>query len=71
MDPFLLRVRRAALGLRQRDISDRAGISQSRYSLLERGEAVATEKGKRSLESVLALPSGMAQGVVNSTAAAG
>ena len=71
MGPILLRVRRAALGLRQRDIADRAGISQSRYSLLERGEADATEKEKRNLESVLALPSGMAPGVVNSTVAAG
>ena len=65
MDAVSLRVRRAALGLRQRDIADRAGISQSRYSLLERGEAVATEEEKGNLQRVLALPSGIAPAVVN------
>ena len=70
MDPIFLRVRRAALGLRQRDVADRAGISQSRYSILERGEATATEEEKRRLEGVLVLPPSMGQDIVNSTAAA-
>ena len=53
MDPIILRVRRAALGLRQRDVAERAGISQSRYSLIERGELLPTGEDREFIEKVL------------------
>jgi transcriptional regulator with XRE-family HTH domain len=50
------RVRRAALGLRQRDVADKAGISQSRYSLLERGETDPRDEEARAIDQALQLP---------------
>ena len=61
MDPAFLRIRRAALGLRQRDVADRASISQSRFSLLERGEVIPTEKERKALMVALQLPVDVAQ----------
>ena len=63
MDSAFLRIRRAALGLRQRDVADRASISQSRYSLLERGEVVPTEKERKALMKALQLPMDVAQDI--------
>lgn len=50
------RIRRGILGLRQRDVADRAGISQSRYSLLERGEAAPTTEESDAVNRALELP---------------
>lgn len=56
MSGFSWRVRRAALGLRQRDIADRALISQARYSVLERGDAEPSDAEKTAIERALQLP---------------
>lgn len=48
------RLRRIAADLRQLDVCLAAGISQTRYSTLERGEAEATEAERQEIE--LALP---------------
>lgn len=53
---FSWRVRRAALGIRQRDVADRAGISQSKYSLLERGDAFPTQAERDAIEEALRFP---------------
>ena len=53
------RVRRVALNLRQRDVAERVGTSQSRYSLLERGEAVPTDLEVEALNRVLKLSDDM------------
>ena len=50
------RIRRTALALRQRDIADRAGLSQARYSLFERGDAVPTDTEREVIERVLRVP---------------
>lgn len=50
------RIRRAALAIRQRDVADRAGLSQARYSLLERGDAVPTDTEREVIERVLRVP---------------
>jgi transcriptional regulator with XRE-family HTH domain len=50
------RVRRVALGLRQRDIADRAGVSQAHYSQLERGEVPPSEFEKAAINRALELP---------------
>jgi transcriptional regulator with XRE-family HTH domain len=50
------RIRRAALALRQRDVADRAGLSQARYSLIERGDAVPTDTEREVIERVLRVP---------------
>jgi transcriptional regulator with XRE-family HTH domain len=55
MHAFSWRVRRAALGLRQRDVADKARINQSRYSLLERDEAVPTEEEIEAINRALEL----------------
>ena len=49
------RIVRTALHLRQRDVADKAGISQARYSLLERGEVAPTDLEERKINSVLQL----------------
>jgi transcriptional regulator with XRE-family HTH domain len=53
------RVRRVALGLRQRDVAERVGTSQSRYSLLERGEAVPTAAEAETINGALELSDDM------------
>ena len=51
------RVRRVAARLTQLSVSLAAGITQSRYCYLERGEAEPTEAERREIERVLpALP---------------
>ena len=51
------RVRRVAAGLRQLDVCLAAGISQARYSILERGEAEPTKTERQEIERILpALP---------------
>ena len=50
------RIRRTALALRQRDVADRAGLSQARFSLLERGDAVPTDTERKVIERVLRVP---------------
>ena len=51
------RLRRVAAGFRQLDVSLAAGISQTRYCALERGEAEATEAEREEIDRVLpALP---------------
>jgi transcriptional regulator with XRE-family HTH domain len=50
------RIRRRILGLRQRDVADRTKMSQARYSLLERGEAMPTTKELEQLSKTLELP---------------
>ena len=57
MDPMLLRVRRAALDLTQREVAARVGMSQARYSLIERAEVAATESEQLALHQALTLPS--------------
>ena len=47
------RVRRAVLGLRQRDVAIRVGVSQAKYSLLERGEARPTTAERKTIDQVL------------------
>ena len=56
MEQISWRVRRAALGLRQRDVADRAAISQAQYSVLERGETVPTARESEAIERALELP---------------
>jgi transcriptional regulator with XRE-family HTH domain len=58
------RVRRAALGIRQRDVANQAGISQARFSLLERGEAIPTEDEDCAVEKVLKIPEDIAKVLV-------
>ena len=55
------RVRRVALGLRQRDVADRAGMNQARYSLVERGEAVPTESEQEKIDHALQIPAEIAE----------
>ncbi len=47
------RVRRVAAGLRQLDVCLASGISQARYSALERCEAEPTEAERREIERIL------------------
>ncbi|MGB7436988.1 MAG: helix-turn-helix transcriptional regulator [Candidatus Acidiferrum sp.] len=47
---------RRILGLRQRDVADRTKMSQARYSLLERGEAVPTAEESERISKALELP---------------
>ena len=47
------RLRRIAAGLRQLDVCLAVGISQARYSTLERGEAKPTEAERQEIELVL------------------
>jgi transcriptional regulator with XRE-family HTH domain len=61
---LLWRVKRVALGLRQRDVADHAGISQARYSQLERGEDLPNEAEQRAIDRALELPSEVARVVV-------
>jgi transcriptional regulator with XRE-family HTH domain len=56
MHAFFWRVRRAALGLRQRDVAQKAEINQARYSLLERGEGVPTQRETVAINLALQLP---------------
>ena len=55
MSPGVWRIRRKILGLRQRDVADRAEMSQSRYSLLERGEAAPSAEESEAIMRVLEL----------------
>lgn len=53
----LWRLKRVAASFRQLDICLASGISQTRYSALERGEAEATEAEREEIDRVLpALP---------------
>ncbi len=56
MSATVWRVKRGILGLRQRDVADRAQISQSRYSLLERGEVAPTTRESEAVNLALELP---------------
>ncbi len=47
------RVRRVAAGLRQLDVCLAAGISQARFSGIERGEVQPTEAERREVERIL------------------
>jgi DNA-binding XRE family transcriptional regulator len=47
------KLRRIAAGYRQRDIASRVGISSTRYSALERGEAEPKEWETQAVEKVL------------------
>jgi transcriptional regulator with XRE-family HTH domain len=49
-------IRRIALGLRQRDVAELAAISQSRYSMLERGEVTPDERETEAINRSLRLP---------------
>jgi transcriptional regulator with XRE-family HTH domain len=49
------RIRRRLLGYRQRDVADRANISQSRYSLLERSEALPSAEESAAIDRTLQL----------------
>jgi len=44
---------RIAAGFRQQDIAARIGVSSTRYSMLERGEAVAKEWEIQAVEKLL------------------
>ena len=46
-------LRRVAAGLRQLDVSLAAGISQARYSGIERGEVEPSEAERQEIEHVL------------------
>ena len=63
------RIRRAALALRQRDVADRAGLSQARYSLLERGDAIPTDTEREVIERVLRVPKDIAKELASTFAA--
>jgi len=47
------KLRRIAAGYRQQDIAARVGISSTRYSALERGEAEPTEWEIEAIEKLL------------------
>jgi transcriptional regulator with XRE-family HTH domain len=47
------RLRRIAAGFRQQDVARKTGISVSRYSSFERGDAVPTALDRRLIEAVL------------------
>ena len=55
------RIRRKILGIRQRDVADRARLSQARYSLLERGEATPSPKEIEEINRALELPENLRQ----------
>ena len=63
------RIRRAALAIRQRDVADRADLSQARYSLLERGDAVPTDAEREAIERVLRVPEETARKLTSTFAA--
>ena len=65
------RVRRAALALRQRDVADRAALSQARFSLLERGDAVPTDVEREAIERVLRVPEETARELASTFAGQG
>lgn len=58
------KLRRVALRFRQLDVAAAAKISQSRYCLLERGDAVPTDAEREVIEHVLKLPVETAREVV-------
>ena|ERR1700733_4290779 len=47
------KLRRVAAGLRQSDVGPKAGISTSRYSAIERGDARPTPQDREHIEGVL------------------
>ena len=47
------KLRRVAAGIRQQDIALRAGMSTTRYSAIERGEAIPTETDRQLIERQL------------------
>jgi transcriptional regulator with XRE-family HTH domain len=49
-------IRRVALGLRQRDVAELAEVSQSKYSMLERGEVAPSEREIEAINRSLKLP---------------
>jgi transcriptional regulator with XRE-family HTH domain len=61
MNALLWRVKRAMLNLRQRDVADRTEMSQSRYSLVERGEATPTSKELEAINTALQLPDNLGE----------
>ena len=52
-DCLLLKLRRVAAGLRQQDLASRAGMSTTRYSAIERGEAHPSQLDLEMLDRVL------------------
>ncbi len=61
----LWKIKRTALRLRQRDVAERTGISQARYSLLERGEAVPTNSETVAIDRCLQLDSEIVKKIAN------
>ena len=51
--PLNWKLRRIAAGLRQQDVAARAGMSTTRYSAIERGEAIPTETDRQLIERQL------------------
>ena len=51
--PLNWKLRRVAAGLRQQDVAVRAGMSSTRYSALERGEAIPTDLDTKLIEKAL------------------
>lgn len=51
--PLHWKLRRVAARLRQQDVATRAGMSSTRYSALERGEAIPTELDTKLIEKAL------------------
>ena len=47
------KLRRIAACLRQQDVAARAGMSTTRYSAIERGEAIPTETDRQLIERQL------------------
>ena len=47
------RLRRVAVGLRQADVASRAGMSTTRLSAIERGEAVPSQTDIEHLDKIL------------------
>lgn len=57
---LLWKLRRVAAGLRQQDVAVRVGVSTTRYSAFDRGEALPSDTDVELIEKVLPpLPSGL------------
>jgi predicted transcriptional regulator len=71
MSAAVWRVKRKILGLRQRDVADRADISQSRFSLLERGEASPNANESEAINRVLELSDSLREQLTRAADASG
>ncbi len=57
---LLWKLRRVAAGLRQQDVAVQVGVSTTRYSAFERGEALPSDTDVELIEKVLPpLPTGL------------